>query len=167
MKIGGFQPFTLTDYPGHVAAIVFTQGCNWRCSYCHNPQLLSVDRPESELIPEAYVFDRLAKRRRHLDGLVITGGEPTIQEELPHFIRNVRRLGLKIKLDTNGSQPDVIGQLLDENLLDYVAMDIKAPFGQYVSIVGCHVDAVTLQASIELLKNGDVPCEFRTPKVLL
>ncbi len=166
MKIGGFQPFTLTDYPGHVAAIVFTQGCNWRCRYCHNPQLLPLDRPEDKLIPEAYVFDHLAKRRRQLDGLVITGGEPTIQEDLPRFIRRVRRLGLKIKLDTNGSQPDVILQLLEENFLDYVAMDIKAPLDQYESIVGRHVDVVTLQTSMELLKKSDVPCEFRTPEVL-
>ncbi len=167
MKIGGFQPFTLTDYPGHVAAIVFTQGCNWRCPYCHNPQLLPADRPENELIPEAYVFDRLSKRRRQLDGLVITGGEPTIQEDLPRFIRKVRRLGLKIKLDTNGSQPEVIRQLLEENLLDYVAMDIKAPLDQYESIVGGPVDTKALQTSIELLKTSGVLCESRTPEVLL
>lgn len=166
MKIGGFQPFTLTDYPGHVAAIVFTQGCDWRCQYCHNPQLLPANRPENEMIPEAYVFDRLSKRRSQLDGLVITGGEPTIQEDLPRFIRTIRRLGLKIKLDTNGSRPEVIRQLLEENLLDYVAMDIKAPLDQYESIVGRHVDVVTLQTSMELLKKSDVPCEFRTPEVL-
>ncbi len=167
MKIGGFQPFTLTDYPGHVAAIVFAQGCNWCCPYCHNPQLLPIDRPESDLIPEACVFGHLAKRHRQLDGLVITGGEPTIQEDLPRFIHKVRRLGLKIKLDTNGSQPDVIRRLLDETLLDYVAMDIKAPLDQYERIVGRHVDVVTLQTSMELLKTSDVPCDFRTPKVLL
>lgn len=166
MKIGGFQPFTLTDYPGHVAAIIFTQGCNWRCPYCHNPQLLPANHPENGLIPEAYVFDRLSKRRRQLDGLVITGGEPTIQEDLPRFIRKVRRLGLKIKLDTNGSQPEVIRRLFEENLLDYVAMDINAPLDQYESIVGRHVDAVALQTSMDLLKNSDVPCEFRTPEVL-
>ncbi len=165
MKIGGFQPFTLTDYPGHVAAIVFTQGCNWRCPYCHNPQLLPTDRPEIELIPEAYVFDHLSKRRRQLDGLVITGGEPTIQADLPRFIREVRRLGLKIKLDSNGSRPDVIRHLLEEGALDYIAMDIKAPFDQYESIDRRPVDANALQTSIELIKNSGVPHQFRTPKV--
>ena len=167
MKIGGFQPFTLTDYPGHVAAIVFTQGCNWRCPYCHNAQLLPIDRPKSDLIPEAYVFDHLARRCCQLDGLVITGGEPTIQEDLPRFIRRVRRLGLKIKLDTNGSQPGVIRQLLEENLLDYIAMDIKAPLEQYESRVCRPVDTDALNTNIELIKNSGVPCEFRTPKVLL
>ncbi len=166
MKIGGFQPLTLTDYPGHVAAIVFTQGCNWRCPYCHNAQLIPIDRPESELIPESYVLNHLSKRRRHLDGLVITGGEPTIQEDLAHFIRKVRRLGQEIKLDTNGSRPEALGRLLDERLLDCVAMDIKGPFDQYDAIVGQCVNASALQVSMELLANCGVPCEFRIPKVV-
>ena len=165
MKIGGFQPFTLTDYPGRVAAIVFTQGCNFRCPYCHNARLLPTDRPKRDLIPETYVFDHLSRRRRQLDGLVITGGEPTIQEDLPRFIRRVRRLGLKIKLDTNGSRPGVIRQLLEENLLDYIAMDIKAPPEQYESVIRRPVDADALQASMELIKNSSVPHEFRTPAV--
>ena len=167
MKIGGFQPFTLTDYPSHIAAIVFTQGCNWQCPCCHNSQLIPADRPESELIPEAYVIDHLSKRRRQINGLVITGGEPTIQEDLPRFIRKVHRLGLRVKLDTNGSQPEVIHQLLEENLLDYVAMDIKAPLDRYGQIVGRCVDVATIQASMELLRHSDVRYEFRTPEVLL
>ena len=166
MKIGGFQPFTLTDYPGHVAAIVFTQGCNWRCPYCHNAQLLPIDRPKSDLIPEAYVFDHLARRCCQLDGLVITGGEPTIQEDLPHFMHKVHRMGLAIKLDTNGSRPAVIRQLLEEGLLDYIAMDIKAPFDQYESIVRRPVDTDALHTSIELIKNSGVPHQFRTPSIL-
>ena len=165
MRIGGFQPFTLTDYPGHVAAIVFTQGCNWRCPYCHNVQLLPIDLPKSELIPETYVFDHLSKRRRQLDGLVITGGEPTIQEDLPRFIRKARRLIPSVKLDTNGSRPDVIRQLLEGGLLDYIAMDIKAPLDQYESVVRRPVGSNTLQSSIELIKNAGVPHEFRTPAV--
>jgi len=167
MKIGGFQPFTLTDYPGHVAAIVFTQGCNWCCPYCHNAQLIPLDRPESELIPEAYVLDYLTDRRHHLDGLVISGGEPTVQGDLPQFIREIRHLGLKIKLDTNGSQPDVLRQLLDEDLLDCVAMDVKAPLDLYGAVVGQYADIVALQTSMELITNSDVPCDFRTPEVLL
>jgi len=162
MKIGGFQPFTLTDYPGQVAAIVFTQGCNWRCPYCHNAQLLPTDRPKSELIPETYVLEHLSRRRRQVDGLVITGGEPTIQEDLPSFIRQARRLGLKIKLDTNGSQPDVIRRLLEENLLDYVAMDSKAPLDQYESVVRRPVDTDAIQTSVELIRTSGTPYEFRT-----
>ena len=161
MKIGGFQPFTLTDYPGHVATIVFTQGCNWRCPYCHNAQLLPADRPKSELIPETYVFDHLSGRRRQLDGLVITGGEPTIQEHLPRFIHKVRRMGLAIKLDTNGSRPDVLRRLLEEGLLDYIAMDIKAPFDQYESVVCRPVDADALHTSMELIKNSGILHKFR------
>ena len=168
MIIGGFQPFTLSDFPGHVAAIVFTQGCNWRCSYCHNRSLLKRRRPQQELIPETHVFDVLHRRRNELDGLVITGGEPTIQEDLSRFIRNVRRLGLTIKLDTNGSRPDVIRQLLEEGFLDYIAMDIKAPLDQYESIVRRPVDTDAIRTSIELIKNSGVPHEFRTtvPKTL-
>ena len=165
MKIGGFQPFTLTDYPGHVAAIVFAQGCNWRCPYCHNGQLLPINRPKSELVPEAYVFDYLWKRRSQLDGLVITGGEPTIQEHLPRFIHKVRRMRLAIKLDTNGSRPGVIRRLLEEGLLDYIAMDIKAPLDRYESVVGHPVDIGPIQTSIELIKNGGIRHEFRTPMV--
>ena len=165
MKIGGFQPFTLTDYPGHVAAIVFTQGCNWRCPYCHNAQLLPIDLPKNYLIPEAYVFDYLSRRRRQLDGLVITGGEPTIQEDLPRFLRKVRRLIPSVKLDTNGSRPDVIRHLLEEGLLDYIAMDIKAPLDQYESVVRRPVDNDVLQRSIDLIKTSGVPHEFRTPVV--
>jgi pyruvate formate lyase activating enzyme len=165
MIIGGFQPLTLSDFPGHVAAIVFTQGCNWRCPYCHNRSLLKKRRPQQELIPETHVFDVLHRRRNELDGLVITGGEPTIQEDLPRFIRKARRLGLRVKLDTNGSRPDVIRQLLEEGLLDYIAMDIKAPFDQYESIVRRPVDIDALQTSIELIKNSGIPYELRKPAV--
>ena len=165
MIIGGFQPFTLSDFSGHVAAIVFTQGCNWRCSYCHNRSLLKMRRPEQELIPETHVFDLLHRRRNELDGLVITGGEPTIQEDLARFLHEVRRLGLAIKLDTNGSQPGVIRRLLEEELLDYIAMDIKAPIDRYESVVGHPVDIGPIQTSIELIKNSGVPHEFRTPVV--
>ncbi len=166
MIIGGFQPLTLSDFPGHVAAIVFTQGCNWRCPYCHNRSVLKKKRPQNELIPETHVLDIVLRRRNELDGLVITGGEPTIQEDLPRFIRNVRRLGLAIKLDTNGSCPDVIRHLLKEGLLDYTAMDIKAPLDHYEPIVRRPVDITALQTSIELLRNSGVPHQFRTPSIL-
>ena len=166
MIIGGFQPFTLSDFTGHVAAIVFTQGCNWRCSYCHNRSLLKLKRPVQDLLPEKYVLDFLLRRCNDLDGLVITGGEPTIQEDLPRFIRKVRQMGLAVKLDTNGSRPDVLRALLEEGLLDYVAMDIKAPLDQYESITRRPVNVEALQTSIDLIKNSGVPHELRTPLIL-
>ena len=165
MIIGGFQPFTLSDFPGHVAAIVFTQGCNWRCSYCHNRSLLKMRRPGQELIPESHVLDVLRRRRNELEGLVITGGEPTIQKDVARFMHEVRRLGLAIKLDTNGSRPSVIVQLLEEGLLDYIAMDIKAPLDDYKSVVRRPVDIGALQTSMELIKNSGIRHEFRTPMV--
>ncbi len=119
-------------------------------------------RPKQELTPEAHVFDLLHRRRNELNGLVITGGEPTIQEDLARFIRKVRRMGLAVKLDTNGSQPDVIRQLLEEELLDYIAMDIKAPLDQYESVVRRPVDINALQTSMELINNSGIPHEFRT-----
>jgi len=167
MIIGGFQPFSLSDFPGHIAAIVFTQGCNWRCHYCHNRLLLKRRRPEHELIPESYVLDILRLRRDDLDGVVITGGEPTIQEDLSRFLREIRYLGLAVKLDTNGSRPDVLRRLLDEGLLDYVAMDIKGPFEQYELTANSVVDTDALKTSMEVLENSGIPCEFRTPTVLL
>jgi pyruvate formate lyase activating enzyme len=166
MIIGGFQPFTLSDFPGHVAAIVFTQGCNWRCSYCHNRSLLKLKRPVQDLVPEKYVLDFLLRRCNDLDGLVITGGEPTIQEDLPRFIRKVRQMGLAVKLDTNGSRPDILRALFEEGLLDYIAMDIKAPLDQYESITRRPVNIEALQTSIDLIKNSGVPHELRTPLIL-
>ncbi len=163
MIIGGFQPFTLSAFPGHVATIVFTQGCNWRSPHCHNRSLLKMRRPEKELIPEAQLLGLLHRRRNELDGLVITGGEPTIQEDLARFLHEVRRLGLAIKFDTNGSRPDVIRRLLEEGLLDYIAMDIKAPFDRYDSVARRPVDIDALQTSMEFIKNSGVPHEFRTP----
>ncbi len=127
--------------------------------------LLKLRRPEQDLIPEAHVFDVLHRRRNELDGLVITGGEPTIQEDLARFLHEVRRLGLAIKLDTNGSRPGVIRRLLEEGLLDYIAMDIKAPLDRYESVVGHPVDIGPIQTSIELIKNSGIRHEFRTPMV--
>jgi pyruvate formate lyase activating enzyme len=166
MILGGFQPFTLSDFPGHVAAIVFTQGCNWRCHYCHNRTLWKRSRPATELIPESFVLETLQRRRDHLDGVVITGGEPTIQEDLPRFLRKVRRFGLATKLDTNGSRPEVIAELLEEELLDYIAMDIKAPFESYEAVTRCPVNIDALRKSIELIENSGLSYELRTPPVL-
>jgi len=130
MKIGGLHKFSLSDYPGHVAAVVFTQGCNFRCPFCHNGSLIPSSVPDSSLIPQEKVFEFLEDRSSQLDGVVITGGEPTIQPDLPEFIHRIIAMDLLlVKLDTNGSRPEVLHRLLKEKLMDYIAMDIKAPLG--------------------------------------
>ena len=113
MNIGGYQPCSLCDYPGHVAAVVFTQGCNFRCPFCHNAALLPLTPDAVPIISEASILQRLGARRRQLDAVVISGGEPTLQPDLESFLREVRSLALRVKLDTNGSRPDVLSELLE------------------------------------------------------
>lgn len=161
IKIGGFQPFSLSDYPGYISCIVFTQGCNFRCKYCHNPSLVL---PElfGNLIPEADVLAFLEGRKGDLDGVVITGGEPTIQAELPEFIGKVKALGFKVKLDTNGSNPRMIQELIKLGLIDYCAMDIKTSWERYPDVVGVDVDIESLKQSLLIILASGIPCEFRT-----
>lgn len=165
MQIHGFQKTTLLDYPGHVAATVFTGGCNFRCPFCHNGNLvLHPDR--QPLIMESEIFSVLEKRKGILDGICITGGEPTLQADLISFIRAVRGLGFAVKLDTNGSRPDVLTELYEQGLIDYVAMDIKHAPDKYNSI--CRMpdfDMSAIRASVDLLKSGAIPYEFRTTLV--
>jgi len=162
MRIGGFQALTLSDYPGHMASIVFAQGCNFRCPFCHNGSLLACDRPLAEQIDEDRVFDCLRARAAFLDGVVLSGGEPTIQADLVAFIDRVKTMGLKVKLDTNGSRPQVLRDLLGSRRLDYVAMDIKAPFGKYDRLTGVKAPVEAIRENITLLVEGPTPCEFRT-----
>ena len=162
MLIGGFQPFTLSDFPGRTAAIVFTQGCNFRCPYCHNRRLWpnaphAVDPPTAE-----EVLALLSKRRGYLRGLVITGGEPTLQTDLISFIREVKQLGMAVKLDTNGSRPNILEDLLVEALVDYIAMDVKAPWNKYALICGRGVDLSAIRQSIGIIAASVVPHHFRT-----
>ena len=162
MQIHGFQKTTLLDYPGHVASVVFTGGCNFRCPFCQNRDLV-LNPAEVPLIDEKDIFAHLEKRKGILDGICITGGEPTLQKDLPEFIKRARDLGYSIKLDTNGYRPDVLNSLLEKGLLDYVAMDIKHSPEKYPVI--CNVPDFKLQNindSIRLLKNGKIPYEFRT-----
>jgi len=165
MKIGGFLPMTLSDYPGRIAAAVFTQGCNFRCPFCHNGTLLATDPPSDTLMPVDRVVDFLDRRRECLDAVIVTGGEPTIQPDLPMFVNRIRRKGFKIKLDTNGSRPAVLRQLLACHMLDYVAMDIKAPPGKYARLTGTDAPIASITESIALLAESDTPCEFRTTYV--
>lgn len=161
MIIGGLQKTSLLDYPGQISAIVFTQGCNFRCPYCHNPELLSTDKNSLE-IGVSSVLDFLKTRIGKLDGVVITGGEPCIHKDLPEFIREIKKNGFLVKLDTNGSFPDLLEKLLQENVLDYIAMDIKAPFDKYGSVAGVNINIEKIKRSVKLIMESKVDYEFRT-----
>ncbi len=163
MNIYGFDKTSLLNYPGHVAATVFTGGCNMRCSYCHNSELV-LNPPASMLISEDEVFAHLEKRRNVLSGLCITGGEPTLQPDLRDFILKVRALGYKIKLDTNGLKPDTLRSLLDEGLLDYVAMDIKAGRDNYGNVTGVP-DTSVISETASILVGSGMDHELRTTAV--
>jgi pyruvate formate lyase activating enzyme len=160
MRIGGFVKSSLIDFPGKVAAVIFTQGCNFRCPYCHNPHLVYPERFTAPLNFDD-ILEFLKKRRGLLDGVVFCGGEPTIQEDLPEAILKVRALGFAVKLDTNGSDPEMLAEILP--YLDYVAMDIKAPFGpDYSRACGTEVDDYDIRCSMLLIRAAGVPYEFRT-----
>lgn len=160
MIISGFQKLTLLDYPNKLASIVFTQGCNFKCAYCQNSDLLGIKT--EGIISEKEIFDYLEKRKKVLDGVVITGGEPTIQPNLTLFIQRVKDLGLKVKLDTNGSNPEIIKKLLKDDLVDYIAMDIKTDFDKYEDIIKINWNMETIKKSIKLIKESTIEHEFRT-----
>lgn len=164
MIIGGLQKSSLIDYPGKVAAIVFTRGCTLRCHYCHNPELVLPERFVAP-ISEEYVFDFLATRKGKLDGVVVTGGEPAMQKDLPTFLVRIKELGFFIKLDTSGLFPDMLQTVIGGGLVDYIAMDIKAPFGRYSEVTGIQVDTRMIERSIGIVKNSGVDYEFRTTVV--
>jgi len=173
MIIGGLEKLTLIDFPGYLSAIVFTKSCNFRCHFCYNPMLVfaegenelkNIDEGPS-LIPEKDLFLFLKDRVGKLEGLVISGGEPTLQPDLKEFIIKVKNLGYKIKLDTNGSNPEKLLDLIESNLLDYVAMDIKAPIDEYEKVVNVKTNIDNIKKSISILIKGKVPYEFRTTLV--
>lgn len=165
MQIHGFQKTTLLDFPGYVASTVFCGGCDFRCPYCHNGDLV-LHPGKVPVIPEEEVFAHLKKRRELLGGVCITGGEPTLQPDLEAFIMKVKGMGLKVKLDTNGYHPEVLMDLCKKNLIDYVAMDIKGAPEQYEKITGVKPwDFNKIQASVYFLMSGEVPYEFRTTVV--
>lgn len=162
MKIYGLQKTTLVDYPGHVATTLFTGGCNFRCPYCHNGDLvIGLDDIEPYAMKD--IFSHLQKRKGVLDGVVISGGEPTLQADLPNFIRQIKELGYLVKLDTNGTNPAMLRSLVEEGLVDYVAMDIKHSRAKYASISHAADDSLeSIAASVDYLKEGHVDYEFRT-----
>jgi pyruvate formate lyase activating enzyme len=164
MKIGGLRKVSLIDYPGMICAVVFVQGCNFRCSYCHNPELVMPELFQS-VINEKEILNFLATRRGKLDAVTITGGEPTIQKGLLKFIKQIKKLDFAVKLDTNGYQPQIIQALLREKLLDYIAMDIKGPLGKYEDITRVKVNTEIIKDSIKIILDSMITHEFRTTVV--
>ena len=165
MIIHGFQKMTLLDYPGKVACTLFTAACNFRGPFCHNAGLVTCISA-AERIDEEEIFAYLRKRQGILDGVCITGGEPTLQKDLPDFIRTVRDLGYAVKLDTNGSDPELLAALIDEGLVDYVAMDIKNTKEKYAATIGlADYDLSPVEKSVKLLLEGRVDFGFRTTVV--
>lgn len=162
MIIDGFSKLTLLDYPENVACIIWTRGCNFRCSFCQNSELIKMTKDEGN-IKEEDVLSYLEKRKGILDGIVISGGEPTMQKGLYEFIKKVKTIGLNVKLDTNGFNPKVLKKLIDDNLLDYVAVDIKNDLDHYDKI--CGLNKITLDnllETIKILENSHILYEFRT-----
>ena len=164
MLIKGLQKLTLLDFPGHLACTVFTGGCNFRCPFCHNASLVLGDAVEN--YTEDDIFDFLRKRRGTIEGVAITGGEPLLQKDIVEFISKVKELGFKVKLDTNGSFPEKLGEIIGRELADYVAVDIKNAPNKYAETVGrMGYECDRISESIELLMKSDVEYEFRTTVV--
>ncbi|MBQ3889182.1 MAG: anaerobic ribonucleoside-triphosphate reductase activating protein [Clostridia bacterium] len=164
MLIKGFQRLTLLDFPGRTACTVFTGGCNFRCPFCHNAGL--VTEPDDDEFDESEIFDHLEKRRRVLDGVAVTGGEPLLQPDIERFLYELKDRGYAVKLDTNGSFPDKLAGILELKLVDYVAMDVKNRPEKYAETIGLpQYDLAPVEQSMKLLRESGVDYEFRTTVV--
>ena len=165
MYFAGYQPLSLLDYPGVISAILFTQGCPFRCVYCHNPELIPITsaKPES-LLTEEHILQELTKRKHIVEGVCITGGEPTIHQDLPAFIKKLKALGFLVKLDTNGLTPTMVQQLVDEKLVDYIAMDIKHTWERYAEVIKITQKQVinNCKKTFQIIQQSSIPHEFRT-----
>jgi pyruvate formate lyase activating enzyme len=165
MLLGGLQKVSLVDYPGRVAATVFTAGCNFLCPFCQNPELVKIGKYKEQMfLPDEEFFDFLKSRQGLIDAVCVSGGEPTLQMELPEFLKKIKELGFLTKLDTNGAKPEILKQLAKENLVDYLAMDIKGPLEKYGQIAGTNVDFEKIHESTELTRQFP-DYEFRTTVV--
>jgi len=160
LPIKGIQKLSLIDYPEKLCATVFVGGCNFRCPYCYNVSLV-LEPERLRTIPEKEILDFLSERRGFLDGICVGGGEPTIHEELPAFLSKVKGLKFLVKLDTNGSRPKMLRKLIDEKLVDYIAMDVKAPLRKYGETVRAEVNIENIKGSVELIKASGIDYEFR------
>lgn len=159
MKFGGFQKTSLLDYPDRISAIVWTVGCNFKCPFCYNKTLVE---GSVELIPEGEILSFLKKRKGMLEALSISGGEPLLQKDIADFTAKVKKLGYLVKIDTNGMFPEVLKELIDRNLVDYVSMDVKAPKEKYDKLAGVKTDIKKIEKSIELIKKSAPGYEFKT-----
>ncbi len=159
LHFGGLQKNSFIDFPGKICCIVFVSGCNFDCPYCHNPELA---RGGENRYTESDILEYLHRRKGWLDGVVISGGEPTLQDEIPAFCEKVKSMGYPVKLDTNGSRPEMISRLLNSGLVDYIAMDIKTDPRKYVPLITRHCDPENILASISIIMQGKVPYEFKT-----
>ena len=163
MEIIGIEKNSMVDYPGKIAAVFFTPGCNFNCWYCHNKSILKEQRGS---YLEVNLIRMLEERREFLDAVVISGGEPTLQSDLVNFIRKVKGMGFLVKLDTNGTNPEVLEELVKEKLIDYVAMDLKQSFDKYEEVTCVPVKIDKVRRSINFLMQGEIPYEFRTTFVV-
>jgi pyruvate formate lyase activating enzyme len=161
MNIAGLQKFTMVDFPGLIAATVFTRGCTFACPFCHNPELV-VPGKFIPLMNNNEVMTFFEKRKKQLKGVCITGGEPTLQKDLPEFIQKLKDMGYKIKLDTNGSNPEMLERLMKSRNVDYIAMDIKSQLSKYEKATNTKVSSLNIKKSIDLIINSDIDYEFRT-----
>lgn len=166
MQIKGFLETSFVDWTGKICSVVFTPGCNFRCPFCHNHELV-LEPHRFETIPEEHVLDRLNTFRGWIDGVCITGGEPTLQPDLKDFMRRLKKIGVEVKLDSNGARPEVLAKLAEEGLVDYVAMDVKGPLNHidYSRASGVPIQLDAVLQSIAFLKRGLVAYEFRTTVV--
>lgn len=171
MILGGLQRTTLIDFPGRVACTVFVSGCNFRCPFCYSSELVLPEKIiKHPVISEKTFFDFLKKRKGLLDGVVICGGEPTLNKDLPAFCGKIKKMGFLVKLDTNGSNPEILKKLIKDNLIDYVAMDIKQSNGEasglkYQKAAGVKIDLNKIEESIKIIKDSGIDYEFRTTVV--
>jgi len=157
--IKGVIESSFIDYPGKISIVIFTVGCNFHCHYCHNPELVN---PEPPFMSEDKVLEKIDNKKEWIDGIVISGGEPTLHKDLPELIKKIKSRGLLVKLDTNGSNPEMLKELINSKLIDYIAMDVKAPLKNYPKIVQCEADTKKIKESIELIKTSGIAYEFRT-----
>jgi len=181
MIIGGLEKFSLIDYPEHLSCIVFTKGCNFRCQFCYNPMLVWPDNSAGESkydhnsplegdqrdyqMSEDNLFDFLKERVKKLDAVVVTGGEPTLHNDLPEFIKKIKKLGFKVKLDSNGTNPEMLSGIIEDKLIDYIAMDLKASEKNYDLVTGVDPDMSKIKKSIKIIMKSGLPYEFRTTLV--
>jgi len=160
MRIQGFQKTSLIDYPKNICSVIFLPGCNFRCGYCHNPELV-IDEGMNDVM-EGWLLNKVEERKGLVDSVCITGGEPTLHKDLPEFIKKLKDKGLKVKLDSNGSNPEILKQLIKDKLIDFIAMDVKNVFEKYENTINSKISSDVIKESIKTVIRSGLEHEFRT-----